>query len=357
MDLLGLRNLSIIENCIKLVEYYEGIKLDPYKLPYEDEEAIKLINKNKTMGLFQLESPGMKRTIADVKPSNFEDVAAIEALFRPGPMDSIPSFARRKNGLERIEYLTPELEPILKNTYGIIVYQEQIMQIVRSVAGFSYGEADIFRRAISKKDAAKLKGLKDKFINGCITNGKNQSLANKLFDLIERFANYGFNKSHAVSYAVLTCQMAYLKARFPKEFYCSILDTMPPGDRKFRDTLNELKGINVSLSVPDINKSYGGFVDAASLEESKIKGDTKQNINNSLITKNKKFPNQTKNDANVGKVIPSESNVSERVNKFLASSADKYSNDFVNSEEIKDLEKDKSKGTSDSLIKQVNEEH
>lgn len=259
MDLLGLRNLSIIENCINLVSHYQGINIDPYKLPYEDKGAIELITKNETIGLFQLESVGMKRTIAEVKPSNFEDIAAIEALFRPGPMDSIPSFARRKNGTERITYLTPELEPILKNTYGIIVYQEQIMQIVRSVAGFSYAEADNFRRAISKKDAAKLQGLHDKFIQGCLSNGKSQALANQLFTLIERFANYGFNKSHAVSYAVLTCQMAYLKCHYPKEFYCSILSSMSPEDRKFRDALDELKARGIKISQPDINESYTGF--------------------------------------------------------------------------------------------------
>ncbi len=266
MDILGLRNLTIIEIALNLIEMNRGIKISPYEIPYEDEEAIKLICKNKTMGLFQLESPGMKRTIKEIQPTTFEDIAAIEALFRPGPMDSIPSFARRKHGTETIKYLTSELEPILKNTYGIIVYQEQIMQIASSVAGFSFGEADVFRRAISKKDKSKIDAMHEKFIKGCINKGKSKQLAEQLFALIEKFANYGFNKSHAISYAVLTCRMAYLKAHYPAEFYCAILDSMAPGDKKFKDTLTEMKELGLKLSSPDINRSYKSFiVDGTSL--------------------------------------------------------------------------------------------
>jgi DNA polymerase-3 subunit alpha len=181
-------------------------------------------------------------------------------------MESIPSYARRKKGQEKIVYLSPELEPILKSTYGIIVYQEQIMQIVRAMAGFSYGQADLFRRAISKKDAAKLQALKDSFIAGCLKNGKERALAEKVYALIYKFADYGFNRSHAVSYAVLTCQMAYLKKHFPKEFYCAILDSMSPSDRKFKDTMSEIKTISLALAVPSINKSDFGFsIDGASL--------------------------------------------------------------------------------------------
>jgi DNA polymerase-3 subunit alpha len=201
----------------------------------------------------------MKRAISEVLPTTFADVAAIEALFRPGPMESIPSYARRKNGQEKVSYLSPELEGILKGTYGIIVYQEQIMQIVRTMAGFSYGQADLFRRAISKKDAAKLAALKDSFIQGCLANGKDKALAEKVYALIYKFADYGFNKSHAVSYAVLTCQMAYLKKHYSREFYCAILDSMSPGDRKFKDTMSEIKAINLRLSVPDVNRSNLGF--------------------------------------------------------------------------------------------------
>ena len=260
MDLLGLRNLTIIDECLALIRKYEGVTLSPYTLPYTDPKAIQIIQDGKEMGLFQLESLGMKRAIKEVQPTSFEDVAALLALFRPGPMDSIPSYARRKAGLERITYLSKELEPILKDTYGIIVYQEQIMQIVREMAGFSFGQADLFRRAISKKNVDKLESLKGSFIQGCIQNGKDEALARKVYDLILRFANYGFNKSHAFSYAVLTCQMAYLKVHYPKEFFCSILDSLSPGDSKFANTLSELKEMHISLSVPDINFSEMGFV-------------------------------------------------------------------------------------------------
>jgi DNA polymerase-3 subunit alpha len=260
MDLLGLRNLSIIDECLALIKKSEGKTLTYDDIPYDDKEAIALIPQGRVMGLFQLESPGMKRAIREVEPSTFEEVAALLALFRPGPMQSIPSYARRKKGLERITYLSPELEPILKGTYGIIVYQEQIMQIVRAMAGFQYAQADLFRRAISKKDANKLAALKDTFIKGCLAKGHTEKLANEVYELIFKFADYGFNKAHAVSYAVLTCQMAFLKKRYPREFYCAILDSMSPGDSKFKDTISEIKDLSLHLEVPDINLSEKGFI-------------------------------------------------------------------------------------------------
>lgn len=259
MDLLGLRNLSIIETCLDLIEEKTGKKLDKYNLPYDDPKAIETIKEGRTMGLFQLESPGMKRAIAEVAPSSYEDVAALLALFRPGPMESIPSFARRKKGLEKVSYLSPELEPILKGTYGVIVYQEQIMQIVQAVAGFSLGEADLFRRAISHKDSEKLASYRGKFLLGCKNKGKDEALAKNLFDLIYRFANYGFNKAHAYSYAMLTDEMSYLKTYYPLEFYCSILDFLSPSDVKFKDTLKEMRELGLSLAVPSINKSNKGY--------------------------------------------------------------------------------------------------
>jgi DNA polymerase-3 subunit alpha len=259
MDLLGLKNLTTIDTCLALIEASEGTKLTYADLPYEDPKAIALIKEGRTMGLFQLESSGMKRAIREVQPSSFEDVAALLALFRPGPMESIPSYARRKNGLEKVAYLSPELEPILKNTYGIIVYQEQIMQIARAMAGFSYGQADLFRRAISKKNAEKLAALKDSFLQGCLANGKDRAVAEKVYALIYKFADYGFNRSHAVSYAVLTCEMAYLKSRFPREFYCAILDGMSPSEAKFKDVLSEIKALGLRMAVPDANRSTRGF--------------------------------------------------------------------------------------------------
>ena len=260
MDILGLRNLTIIDTCLALIDKYDGKHLTYKDIPFDDKKSIETIKNGKTMGLFQLESNGMKKAIQEVKPETFEDVAALLALFRPGPMDFIPQYAKRKAGLEKIIYDSPELENILKETYGIIVYQEQIMQIVREMAGFSYGQADLFRRAISKKNVHKLEALKSSFIDGCLKNGKSKEVAEKIYNLIFRFADYGFNKSHAYSYAVITCQMAYLKTYYPREFYSSILDFLSPEDSKFSNTITELKTIGVTLSVVDINKSSMNFV-------------------------------------------------------------------------------------------------
>jgi len=255
MDILGLTNLTTIDECLALINENQKISLTYKDIPVNDEEAIKLIRSGKTMGLFQLESPGMKRALRQIEPSSLLEVASLLALFRPGPMDSIPSFAARKKGKEKIAYLSPELEPILKETYGIIVYQEQITQIVRAMAGFDYGEADLFRRAISKKKIDKLAALKEDFILGAIKKGHGKQVAEEVFALILRFANYGFNKAHAVSYAFITCQMAYLKAHYPKEFYCAILNAMGTGEGKFKNTLSEMKSLNLHLSLPDINLS------------------------------------------------------------------------------------------------------
>lgn len=255
MDLLGLTNLSTISRILREIKQKEGVDLSFEDIPYTEEESISLIKNGNVMGIFQMESEGMKEAIRKLEPTTFEDVAALEALFRPGPMEAIPTYARRKKGLEKVTYLDPDLEPILKSTYGIIVYQEQIMQIVQAVAGFSLGEADLFRRAISKKDAKKLIALKGKFIDGCLKKGKDLPLAERLFSLIERFANYGFNKSHAYSYAVITCKMAYLKKHYPLEFYCAILDSYQVGENKFLNAMSELKERGIHLECPSANGS------------------------------------------------------------------------------------------------------
>ena len=260
MDLLGLRNLTIVERTLDLIADTAGVRLDAERLPHDDPAAIALIAKGKTMGLFQLESQGMGRAILEVKPTTFSDVAAVLALFRPGPMANIPSFARRKHGMERISYLCPELEPILKETYGILVYQEQVMQIAISLAGFTYGQADLFRRAISKKDANKLASLEHGFLQGCHDNGIDDATARKVYDLIFKFADYGFNKSHAVAYAMLTCQMAYLKAHYPLPFYCSILDGTSVGDPKFAPLVSEIKSEAIRFHIPSVNESSYRFI-------------------------------------------------------------------------------------------------
>jgi len=261
MDLLGLRNLTIVDECLALVKANTGEAIDYQKIPWEDEKSIELIRSGRTMGLFQLESAGMKRAIQDIQPNSFSDVVALLALFRPGPMDNIESFSARKHGVEKVTYLAPEVEKILAPTYGIIVYQEQIMQIVRALAGFSFGQADLFRRAISKKDAAKLGLLQEDFVKGCLKMGHDIGLANKTYALIYKFADYGFPKSHALGYAVLTCQMAYLKSHFPNEFYASILDNCGgTGDSKFTEIISEIKKQRIKLSLPDINEAGEHFI-------------------------------------------------------------------------------------------------
>ena len=260
MDILALRNLTIVDNCLARIEANRGLKLDYAKLPYDDPDAIKLIASGQTIGLFQLESEGMKGAIKTIEPSSFEDVVALIALFRPGPMKSIPSFANRKKGLEPINYLSPELEEILSPTYGIIVYQEQIMQIARKMAGFSLGEADLLRRAISKKDRVKMQEARKSFIDGAMKKGHSYSLSDRTYQLIERFADYGFNKSHALTYAVLACQMAYLKYHYPQEFYASILDNFASAtDPKFLSSISEIKKRGILLSLPTINEAGKKF--------------------------------------------------------------------------------------------------
>lgn len=261
MDILGLTNLSTIQKCLININanYETTFTID--NIPYDEKEVFELISNKMTMGIFQLESTGMVNAIEQIKPSSFEDIVAILALFRPGPMQNIPLYARRKEGREPIVYAADALKPILESTYGIIVYQEQIMQIAQVLAGMSLAEADLFRRAISKKDAEKLANLKATFISGTTANGYQNDLAEKIFDTIYQFADYGFNKSHSVAYAKLACQMAYLKVHYPAEFYASILDaTNSTNDTKFQSYLSEMRRRNLKIFGPSINESDLSFV-------------------------------------------------------------------------------------------------
>ncbi len=261
MDILGLTNLSTIQKCLVNINTNYATAFTVDNIPYDEMEVFELISNKMTMGIFQLESTGMVNAIDQIKPSSFEDIVAILALFRPGPMQNIPLYARRKEGREPIVYDAEVLRPILESTYGIIVYQEQIMQIAQVLAGMSLAEADLFRRAISKKDAEKLAELKATFINGTIANGYPKDLAEKIFDTIYQFADYGFNKSHSVAYAKLACQMAYLKVHYPAEFYASILDaTNSTNDTKFQSYLSEMRKRNLKIFGPSINESNLSFV-------------------------------------------------------------------------------------------------
>ena len=260
MDLLGLSNLTVIDQCLKKIEKTRGIKLKMDEIPYDTPEIFDLIKDLKTMGLFQLDTSAAYNALVNIRPANFLEVVATISLDRPGPMQFIPSYSRRKEKKEKITYLSPELESVLKETYGIIVYQEQIMQIAQIYAGFDFSDADIFRKAISKKDKNELLEMKGKFISGAIRRGHSEKQAETLFNQIEKFANYGFNKSHAVSYAMIACKEAYLKANYPIEFYCAILDQQyGANNNKFTKYLEEINRSNLKVLLPDINRSSAHF--------------------------------------------------------------------------------------------------
>ena len=261
MDLLGLRNLTILEKCIEKVNKNHNLNYNLETLPFDDEEVYKVISSTRTMGLFRLESSGIKNAIKLLEPSCFDDVVALLALFRPGPLNNIPIYANRKKGLEKTTYFAQSLEPILSSTYGIIVYQEQVLQVVTKIANFSLSKADLFRRAISKKDASKLEIMEKEFIEGAINNGYNKQIASTIYDHILRFADYGFKKAHSVAYSMLSCKMGYLKAFYPLEFYATILEqSSSSNDSKFGEYISEIKSFGLSLMLPSINESKKEYI-------------------------------------------------------------------------------------------------
>ena len=253
MDLLSIRNLTTVKECLNRIKQDYNVDINFDLIPVNDNDAIKQIASGKTMGLFQIESIGMRKAIKELKITDINDVTALLALYRPGPMDNIIHYAKRKYDLEKYTYLSSSLKDILSPTYGIIVYQEQIMQIANKMAGFSFGEADLLRRAISKKNNALLASYSKKFIDGSIKNGYSQKEAEDVYKLIYKFGDYGFNKSHALGYAYLTSKMAYLKAHYKKEFYASILSSSNSGNTL--TTISEMKGEGIKLINPDINLS------------------------------------------------------------------------------------------------------
>ncbi len=249
MDFLALKNLTLINDVLKEA----GISFDD--IPNDDIETFKLFQSGDTNGVFQFESSGMISFLKKFKPSSFEDIVSSIALYRPGPMSNIDSFIKRKRGIEKIDYIDSSLEPILKSTYGIIVYQEQIMMIAQVMAGFSFGEADILRRAMSKKKESLLIALKDKFINGCLSLGYDKDKALKVYELILKFASYGFNRAHSVSYAMISYRIAYLKVHFPLIFMKHLLNSNIGGEVKTREYVYECKSRGINILKPDINVS------------------------------------------------------------------------------------------------------
>jgi len=255
MDLLGLKNLTIIEETIRLVFEFTNQKIDISKILLNDKKTLRLLQGGETIGVFQLESSGMRHYLKELRPTEFEDIVAIVALYRPGPMELIPQYIRRKHNQEKITYLHPKLEPILKKTYGIGIYQEQMMEIARKMAGFSLSEADILRKAIGKKIKSLLDLQKERFIEGMIKNNINQKTAEIIWQWFEPFARYGFNRSHSVCYALISYQTAYLKAHFPAEFMTSLLNADSNDIERVAFLINEAKNSKINVLPPDINKS------------------------------------------------------------------------------------------------------
>ncbi len=256
IDILGLRNLSFMDEILKLI----GKKIDINKIPLNRPEVYKLLSAGMTVGIFQLESPGMTKVLKQMQPTEFEDIVATTSLFRPGPMKQIPLYIKRKNGESKIEYPSKEIEDILKSTYGIIIYQEQIMQIAQKFSGLSLARADILRRAIGKKDISLIHELKDEFIKGSIENGNDEKEAKKIYDLIYEFSEYGFNRSHAFAYSIISYQLAYLKANYPKEFITALLNSIIGNVDKTTAYINETIKMGIKVLKPSINKSLVTFI-------------------------------------------------------------------------------------------------
>lgn len=259
IDFLGLKNLTIIQNTVKLIEELRGEKLEISKLPLDDKPTFELLQAGNNTGVFQFESSGMRRYMRELKPTVFEDLIAMVALFRPGPMELIPSFIKRKNGEEQITYLHSRLEPILKATYGIGVYQEQMMQIARDLAGYTLPEADTLRKAIGKKIKSLLDEQQEKLVKGMVKNGIDQRTAKAIWELFPPFARYGFNKSHAACYALIGYQTAYLKAHYAEEFMASLLNGDADDLDRISFLINEAKQSKIEILPPDVNASFVNF--------------------------------------------------------------------------------------------------
>ncbi len=257
-DLLGLKTLTVIDKTLKRLKS-KDINLDITKIDQNDKKVFSLLSTGETTGLFQLESAGMRDAIKQMKPNKFDDIIALVALYRPGPMSNIPIYNDCKNGLKEPEYIHPTLIKILKPTYGIIIYQEQVMQIAQTLAGFTASEADILRRAMGKKKKAELDKQKERFINGALKNGIAKDVANYVFTKIEPFAQYGFNKSHAAAYALIAYQTAYLKTYFKEDFIAATMTTELTNTSKLREFVEELKRLGVEIVRPSINQCFAEF--------------------------------------------------------------------------------------------------
>ena len=267
MDFLGLRTLTVIDDAVKMVNKSKGVKIDIDHIDYDDKEVLASLGTGKTEGVFQLESAGMKNFMKELKPESLEDVIAGISLYRPGPMDFIPAYIKGKNNAATITYDCPQLEPILAPTYGCIVYQEQVMQIVRDLAGYTWGRSDLVRRAMSKKKTKVMEeerqnfvyGNKAEGVPGCVANGIDEKVANKIYDEMIDFAKYAFNKSHAAAYAVVSYQTAYLKYYYPVEFMAALMTSVLDNSTKVSEYILTCRRMGIEILPPDINEGESGF--------------------------------------------------------------------------------------------------
>lgn len=258
MDFLGLKNLSIMDNTLQMIRQ-EDPAFDLQKINFSDPLTLQLFQRGKTEGIFQFESSGIRNVLVNLHPTNFEDIVAVNALYRPGPMENIPHFTARKAGKEKIAYPAPSLEKILGPTYGILVYQEQVMQLASVMAGFTLGEADLLRRAMSKKKKATMEDMRTKFIAGATEHGYSAQVAHQVFEYIDRFANYGFNRSHAVAYSMMAFEMAYLKVHYPAAFFTALMNA-ETNIEKLKRHVGDAKQFGVKVSGPRINISESSFL-------------------------------------------------------------------------------------------------
>jgi len=261
MDFLGLKTLNVIGKTLEMIKKRKGEEIDIDNLSLKDRKTYQLLSRGQTLGVFQVESRGMQDLVKKLSPTKFEDLVALLALYRPGPLHSgmVDDFINRKQGKEEVKYLHPKLKPILKETYGVILYQEQVMRIANVMAGFSLGEADILRRAMGKKDLKLMDEQREKFIQGATKKGIDSSTAKRIFELISYFAGYGFNKSHSAGYALISYQTAYLKANYPLEFMASLLTSERENTDKLTLYINECKRMGIEVIPPDINRSTSNF--------------------------------------------------------------------------------------------------
>lgn len=271
IDLLGLKNLTIIENTLDILKKARGIEIDINDLPLDNEETFKLFQRAETTGVFQLESSGMKRYLKQLVPTELEDIIVMVSLYRPGPMELIPEYIESKHGKREVSYLDERMKPILEKTYGIIVYQEQVMEIARKLAGFSYSEADVLRKAVGKKIKDLLDEQAEKMISGMVKNGIKPRVATKIWDYVLPFARYGFNRSHAACYALIAYQTAYLKALYPTEFMASLLTADYGNSDRITVEVDECRQMGIEVLPPDINESFRTFT--AVYDEVEVKED------------------------------------------------------------------------------------